>query len=378
MALNDAAALAVGTLWDGRLQVYAATSNGIVHKTKVSAQAGAPWTEWTTFPPPNNPPLTSSIGPIVCTVEVAGGNVLTFANGGTVLPGPPGSLISSAPTIVCAEQSPSLGTPTGWGGWSAWPETPAGYVLLAGGVLGGQSSASPEIGTTSVTGTGPIQLWADPGPNGGGLQTSMGGGWFPFQPAPPVSGGVLWPLYGPQGSQVTQNQALWLGTGITGDGGGTQPYLTLYITTTQINYTFGGGQEPFAWGKWSEFSPQLPSDTGGVASLAAGVLPEGVFQVFASDCHGTLWTIWQTLIQNAPVWQTAWSKFPLPGGKPLPALNQGNADDTPPSLLRNVLAIAQDITGELQLFAIRVDGTVWTTWKKSIQDGAPWEPWQEF
>jgi len=379
MALNDATAIALATLWDGRLQVLADTPAGIMSKTKVAAQPGAGWTNWTHLPTPT---FQSAQGAqLVCAVQQAGGNVSIFCNGEQALPGAPGTLVNTTPVIVFTGETEGNPFP-GASDWSLWPDTPEGYTLWAGAVLGGQLSASPDIGYQAAR--GPIQLWAMPSEGAAGLQTMLTGSggeygdWGPFKPSPPQAGGVLWPLYGPNSSNATQQQALWLGTNINPNPG-TQPFLTLYITTTEINFSFGEHQEPFEWSSWKEFSPQLAASTGGAGSLAAGVLPGGEIQAFVSDCSGELWTIWQTQgSDNTLAWPSAWNKFPLPPGKKLKSLNPGSSDYTPPEFLRTVLAIGQTITGELQLFAIDSGGTVWTTWKESTLAGAPWTSWEEF
>jgi hypothetical protein len=349
-------------------------------KTKVSARAGAAWTAWSAFPSPAKFQLNYNDAQpaLVCAVQVPGGGLNVFANGLVALPTPKGELTNTAPVILFTQELASGPAPTA-ADWVPWPATPQGYVLWAGAVLGGQLSANPDIGYQAAR--GPIQLWAM-AENGGDLMTALTGTggqwepWVPVKPAPPASLSVMWPLYGPNNNSATQNQAVFMSTSINAEPDANQADLPLYMSTTKIEFAFGENQLPWAWTAWEEFSPKFPG-TGGVASLAAGVLPEGTMQIFAADTYGALWSIWQNLEQNTPVWETAWSKFPLPGGKALTGLNSGSGDYSGPTLPRYVLATAQDVSGELQLFAIG-GGTVWTTWKQSTQVGAPWMAWEEF
>jgi hypothetical protein len=270
-----------------------------------------------------------------------------------------------------------------------WQPTrdPLGTVYVAGAVLGGQLSASSIIGTQG--GHAPIQWWYYN--TEGALQSSLtnnlgvGGLAAPFKPELPSSRAtLLWPLYGANSSDTSQYQALFLGSAIDASLlGQPQPYLKLYNSITTINYSFepnGGGASylPFEWAPWREFSPALEDATGGVASLTACLLPGGGIQMFASDTRGQLWTIWQESKENLFAWISAWRAFPLPGGNRLPQLYIGSADFALPTLNRASLALGQNVTGELQLFAQDEHGALWTTWKTSEVEGAAWSDWARF
>jgi hypothetical protein len=359
--------LTVGTLADGRIQVW----NDLACKTKVSTQPGAAWSDWINHPLGKEYSFVS----LPCAIQGADGDVGVYCNATVSSQATSGSLAHSVPTILGLVEYPEGSEQD----WQPWTIGPAGSVVLAGAVLGGQLSASLTPGYNGAR--APILIWYQP-PAGalGVLPTNTAGEsgpMAPFIPTPPTT--LLWPLYGANSSDPSQNQALFAGTPINyGLWGQPQPYLKLYITTGTIDYSFGGHQQPFDWAPWREFSPALEQSTGGVASLAASVLPGGAIQIFASDTSGQLWTIWQESRENSFVWINSWQTFPLPGGNRLSKLYIGNSDAAPPSLEQASLALAQTVTGELQLFAKDENVTVWTTWKTSAIPGAGWSVWEKF
>ena len=358
--------LAVGTLWDGRVRVWSGTR----YRTKTSTAAHAPWTDWTED--------ADQPGDVVCAAPTAGGNLNVYSNGATPEPGQPGLPRSEA--LVLFQEVPYGGDDVT--GWSPWPDTPIGYAVAAGGVLGGQlSTLDPEF--TESDSASWLWVWT---PDGGLLTSAFSGGgaldWTVFPPGS-AGGGVLWNLYGPNDTSLGLTEGmLWHAPAINAEPDGEQPYLSLAVST----YPFATAPSSFDgaatnWTAWRAFA-RLPSGTGGVASLAACLLPEGNIQVFASDANGGLWTIWQRPAESGDpanwVWPEGWEKFPLPGGYGMPFLRPGNTDWSPASLERNALALAQLAPGGLQLFALDENDAVWTTFKTSTEPGASWSRWERF
>jgi hypothetical protein len=100
--------------------------------------------------------------------------------------------------------------------------------------------------------------------------------------------------------------------------------------------------------------------------MAASQLPDGRFQLFASDGNGFLYSIWQdTSDEWLPSWQT---NFPQPGSGQI--LIGGNTNLT--------LAMAPLPDGRLQLFAIDASGDVWSAWKTSTDPDSGWTGWVPF
>jgi len=356
-------ALTVGTLWDGRIQVWVQVANGFQSKHKASTEPGAPWTEWKDYPMPSG----FQVSNLPCAFPVAGGNLNVFCNAQQIYKADnPDSLVAKGPSTIMFKTEYN---PGGTSDWAPWWGTPPGSVLLGGWTEGGQLNI-PPIG---YAGGYPSQaLWAKTDKGIVYVSKSIGDGsmgpFVKFMPPPPTS--LLWTLYSSnnsdQNTMAVGGEAFWwTGTDINETPGEGQPYLTLYW------FTESG---------WKEFSPALPKATGGVASLAAGVIADSPAQVFASDVNGDLWTIWQKYDQTKMswFWLPEWLSFPLPGGHKLPSLAPGSLDFALPSLARNVLAAAQTVTGELQLFALDENGTVWTIWKKSAEPGASWSEWVTF
>jgi hypothetical protein len=214
---------------------------------------------------------------------------------------------------------------------------------------------------------------------------------------------ILRPLYGPN-KEGKAKSALWSLQGVSASAPGGLPYLTLYWSQL-LEYSYISDKRfTIKWGPWPEFSPVLPAASGGVASLAAGYLPNGAIQIFAVDVQGELWTIWQEVDSSGNYsWPGQWNLFkpPLPGERTCLARSfvdfgrtghntlGGVAPDGPIILPwgiqaygwssgRNSLALAQTAAGELQLFVIANDGTVWTTRKEGTHNGAFWSPWKQF
>jgi hypothetical protein len=357
--------LTLGTLDDGRLQVW----NDLKCKTKLSTLPGAGWSEWISHPIPRGYGYVS----LPCAILAGGGVLSVYCSATTIVPAKAGGVGSVIPVILALNEYPPNGTIVDWA--PALGEWPSGSVVVAGGVLGGQRSSDQPGGTAGAQ--SPIQLLLSSltGELLGKLLNS--GVWGPFKPTAPSDTGPVWLLYGANSSDTFPYSMMWTGTK---QWGGSQPFLKLYFSiTTPVNYSFGGYQQPFEWTPWKEFSPGLEQTTGGAASVAASLLPGGFIQMFASDTNGDLWTIWQEPgPENSVVWISAWRPFPLPGGKKIATLNPANSDAPPPSLDRASLALGQVVTGELQLFAKDEDNTVWTTWKTSVNPGAPWSDWTKF
>jgi hypothetical protein len=362
----NVSALTVGTLWDGRLKVWAWTDTGFAVKQKVSIEPGAPWTDWANYEAPD--------GPMPCAVQLDGGNLAVFVNN-------LGENPDVTPSVIM-HKTEFADTGGGASNWAPWPNTPAGYMMLTGCIYGGQLNPNP----VSSTGNPKVQFWAVDQASGHWYTSWMGGNpdgtvnWERVRPAPPASASVLWPLYSGNNSangvndqnpgyQGGGNQYLWIGTGGVTDwrpqNFGPPPFKLYWLTQ----------------GAWKEFSPALEASTFGVVSLAACDAAYGGAQVFASDAYGHLWTIWSEPLPsgNGYSWLPAWREFPLPGGNILaspynPADPSISIEDTP----RKALALAQTVTGELQLFAVDINGKVWTTWKTSTEPGAPWSRWERF
>ena len=359
--------LAVGTLSDGRVRVW----SGARYRTKTSTADHAPWTDWAED--------AHQPGDIVCAAPAAGGNLLVYSNGTISVPTQPGGL-SRTESVVMFQEVPE-GTDV-LSGWAAWPDTPDSFALAAGGVLGGQLS-TPDPEFTESDSASWLWAWT---PDGALLTSASSGGgalnWTVFPPGT-SGGGVLWNLYGPNNTDLGLDEGiLWHAPAINAEPDGQQPYLSLAVST----YPFATAPSAFDgaaanWTAWRAF-PQLPADTGGVASLAACFLPDANIQVFASDTDGGLWTIWQRPAESGDpanwVWPASWEKFPLPGGNAMPRLRPGNLDWSPATLERNALALAQLAPGGLQLFALDDNGAVWTTFKTSTLAGAPWSAWERF
>jgi hypothetical protein len=359
--------LTVGTLWDGRLKVWAWTDGGtgFAVKQKVSIEPGAQWTDWANYEAPTLPGQFA-VGPMPCAVQLDGGNLAVFVD----LLSTNGSLNSS----VIMHKTEFAGGGGAASNWAPWPNTPAGYVMLAGCIYGGQLNPNP----VSTAGNPKVQFWAVDEASGHWYTSSQGGNpdgtvnWERVSPAPPASASVLWPLYSGNnddgngandqnpGYQGGGDQYLWIGTAL-----GPQPFKLYWLTQ----------------GAWKEFSPALEASALGVVSLAACDAAYGGAQVFASDSYGHLWTIWSepSPSGNGYSWLPAWQKFPLPGGNILPSpYNPADLPISIPTTPRKSLALAQTVTGELQLFAVDTNGKVWTTWKTSTEPGAPWSSWERF
>jgi hypothetical protein len=148
MNLTNAVALTVGTLWDGRLKVFAQVEDGFMTKEKTSAQPGATWSNWTRF---NAPSGTQNMP---CAFQELGGGLSIFCNSLIEQTPAPGALPQpSLPSIVTQTQDKA-------GAYSAWSNfaAPAGTVLLAGTVL-----RRPALRQPSSSAAGPAQLVpADP------------------------------------------------------------------------------------------------------------------------------------------------------------------------------------------------------------------------
>ena len=374
----NVSALTVGTLWDGRLKVWAWTDTGFAVKQKVSIEPGAPWTAWANYEAPRSRFASS----MPCAVQLGGGNLAVFVN----------SLRGTDPTpnsAVIMHKTEFGGAGDAASNWAPWPNTPTGYVMLAGCIYGGQLNANP----VSTAGNPKVQFWAVDAASGHWYTSWMGGNpdgtvnWERVSPAPPSSASstslsatsVLWPLY-------------------SGNNGGGDPANGVNGVNDQ-NLGYQGGGNQYLWigtahelhasklywltqGAWKEFSPALEASALGVVSLAACDAPYGGAHVFASDVYGHLWTIWSepSPSGNGYSWLPAWRRFPLPGGNILPS--PYNPADPPISIEvtpRKSLALAQTVTGELQLFAVDTNGKVWTTRETStVEPGGLWSRWERF
>jgi hypothetical protein len=379
MSLANARTLTAGTLDGGSLVVLAQTTDGFQSNSQVAP--GGDWSGWSYFTNPG-PSLTN----IACAFLAGGGaNMTVFAN------------------------SADLGIQTsdeGLATWSAWNNTPTGYLLAAGAILGGQEAL---VGG-NVIGAGPkfaAQLWAWNGETLSSMTTSPGGSWGPwsaFQSPQNMAGPpILRPLYGPNNEGMAKS-ALWSLQSVSASAPGGLPYLTLsWAQLPEYSY-ISDNRFTIKWGTWVEFNPPLPASSGGVASLAAGYLPNGAIQIFAVDVQGALWTIWQEVDSSGNYfWPGQWNLFkpPIPGERTCLALSLVDFGRTGHNFFegaageggildqsglqaygwswgRDSLALAQTAAGELQLFVIANDGTVWTTRKEGTHNGAFWSPWQQF
>ena len=179
---------------------------------------------------------------------------------------------------------------------------------------------------------------------------------------PAIGLGGVWPLYAASNVDGTFNAEtfpLWVYNQDDGN-----------VYWIQANLT----NEP-TWGAWSVFQP-LPQGDLGIAAMAASQLPDGRFQLFASDQNGFLYSIWQDTSGNwLPSWQT---NFPQPGSGQI-LVGGSNSIFWPNGLPYNLtLSMTPLPDGRSQLFAIDASGDVWSAWKTSTDPDAGWTSWSAF
>jgi hypothetical protein len=350
MSLSGAYQLAVTTLSDGRLQVFATVIDNHTHfasllstwKTTTDSYAG--WVPWNLFTPVIDDPLLSATA--------------MYPTGQSQL------WVTTDPLKYLWTLKSSIDPNASWEEWMLL--SPFQAEILAASVLGG-----PLAGYFSNT---PTQLWGiffaeedifelrttSNNPTYSADQPeSFYLPWSRFEPQPPQDVYMIWPL-SCNGSGTVEYFPLWA----LGDDN------TLYWIVATLSYDESGNYNSLTWSTWSEFPPP----PGPVCSFVAGQLPDGRMQLFASDMNGLLWTLWQEPGAGFSLsWQNAyWQPFPLPNGELL------YSGVSTPNFSIAMAALADQ---RLQLFAI--DGTsshnVWTTWKTTTDPDAEWVlPWNQF
>jgi hypothetical protein len=163
------------------------------------------------------------------------------------------------------------------------------------------------------------------------------------------------------------------------------------------------GQPGAAWTAWSA----MPGAPAHLVDVAAVPLPQGMMQLFAIDAAHTIWTCWKGANTIAAPWG-AWTKFPgqasritsggLPGDIPQlwcigqdqklytcwkvsaqPGAAWTGWEPMPGATARMIdVAAVKTPQGELQVFAVDVNHTIWTCWKVSLQVSAAWSNWSVF
>jgi hypothetical protein len=370
MSLSRVGSVVLGTLFDGRLQIWAQVNQAdgstlLYSRWKITTDPNSGWSDWALFP--TNPYM----GQILTAPMFLTGQSQLFAALGD------GSTLSW--TLKVAADSNA-----GWLPWSSFspnfpPPPNAEYqpptmARFAGAVLGGQLS-----GFFANT---PVQLWiidyagalwtirSVPGPviidNAPSTFYGEGQDWTLFQPFPPEGLRSVFPLYcGGAGTINAPNSfPLW----VVGQSG------TLYVTNATLLYFGAGGNLSGGpnWSPWSKFTqlPEAPVD-----SLVAGQLTDGRIQIFASDTNGAIFSIWQDTNGN---WPSFWQGFAQPGGKPI-FVSQENIALWFHQLKEDLtLAIAPLPDGRLQLFAIDDSANIWSAWKTSIDPNSGWTDWSPF
>jgi hypothetical protein len=352
MDLTNVDNIVVGTLSDGRLQVWA-NSHTSIHgysRWKATPDPNSGWSAWQQLPADyDNLVLLSA--PMSAT-----GQLQLFGNKLTKDPR------ELDPTLLYFRRvKATIDSDSDWLSWTPF-EVPYASSFFAGAVLGGQMA--PYSTNT------PVEYWTI---ESGGLLLKFVEGvdedWQFFDPDPVDTDYFLsvWPLYMGYNDLAPSTFQLWAMD--------TSGHLSW--STAAIEYESPVGRLPQpapAWGPWQPF-PSLP---GGyyVSSLAASQLPDQRIQVFAADTNGSLWSIWQTDV--AGDWTPAWQSFPgLPNGQPIlhdPHLSP----DQVPNGTQQILALAPLPDARLQLFAVDDEGSVWTTWKETTDADSGWGAWTQF
>lgn len=153
--------------------------------------------------------------------------------------------------------------------------------------------------------------------------------WGTFQALPGGNGQV------PHGGNISDNRPQIFATNGSG---------TLYSCWKQST------DASSAWTAWSPFEA-IPG--GGAHAVAAGRLPDGQLQLFATNAAGTVYTCWKSTTDPSASW-TAWSAFNNVGS----GVTQ--------------LAIGPLSDGRLQLFAISSGGSISSCWKATTDSHSAW------
>jgi hypothetical protein len=368
LSLHNLQSIVVGTLFDGRLQIWAnvGVPNGPTQaytKWKTTTDPNSEWTDW------NHIPEDDGVSYLAAVIFTTGQSEL-FA-----------TMISGIDTVLVSKYKVSTDSNSDWGEWEPFlptfpPPPPSQYSpqlqWFAAAVLGGPqqgpywantpiqlwiSSSTDDAAWTVVSSPAPFADTIPWGVPQNSEQGIVGSPWQGWSSSPPTleTGGV-WPLYsaGAAGPFNLDTFPLWVFNLDAADN-------NLYWI--EANLTNGPN-----WGTWSVFQP-LPlsgNEATLVSAMAASQLPDGRFQLFVSDSNGFLYSIWQdTSGEWLPSWQT---DFPQPGSGQI--LIEGPTNLT--------LAMAPLPDGRLQLFAIDASGDVWSTWKLSTDPDSGWATWAPF
>jgi hypothetical protein len=241
--------IAVASLPDGRLQLWASTGQGLLSTWKLTTDPNAGWSGW------------ADAGPL-------SGNVTSLA----VAPLPDGRLQLWAGTGQGLFTTWKLTTDPNadWSGWADAGPLPGNVTCLAVAPL-------PD---------GRLQLWAG---TGQGLFTTWkltsdpNADWSGWADAGPLPGNVTSLAVAPLPDGRLQ---LWAGTG--------QGLFTTWKLTTDPNAD---------WSGWADAGPL----SGNVTSLAVARLPDGRQQLWAGTGQG-LFTTWKLTSDPNADW-SAWSDF---------------------------------------------------------------------
>jgi hypothetical protein len=356
---NQFISVVLGTLPDGRLQLWGVqpVSPGSGNSTtwskwKLTDDPNSAWTNWNQLPEDYDDfsILTAPMGP--------DGRLMLFG-------------IGPDTNVISWRLKASIDPSAEWLPWQPFePQFLSIFSCFSGAVLGGQMM--PYYLNT------PIELWVVQSDSGAVLTlvnsyalsaisapvSYFGGDWLVFPSQLGDFASLVWALYC-QGSAVN-TFPIWA-LGLNG---------TLYWNTAELNYLGPEGNLSSGpkWGQWQQFV-QLPNGAE-LTSLAAGQLPDGRVQVFASDSNGFLYSIWQ---QTGGVWPASWQPFPQPGGNAV-QVNNGSSIFWPNGSFQNQFLVIGNLPdGRLQLFALDASGTAWSTWKETTDPNSPWFlPWSVF